>query len=217
MSLMDLDNNVVAALEKHIQEDKENAPTYNKEFFENLQKYRPTYHFIADIIIEHLAPKSIVDWGCGCGYILEKLKMRGIIDLAGVEGSEAAKPFIPESLVDHIIIADVLLVEKIGYDLAITIEVGEHLKISDSGRFVNAVCSSANKWIWFSAAQPGQVGTGHINLQPLCFWIDVFKEVGLFEPDWEKTYKIKQAMLQNHKLSLGFPWLRDNLLIFRRI
>ena len=75
MSLMDLDNNVVAALEKHIQEDKENAPTYDKEFFENLQKYRPTYHFIADIIIEHLAPKSIVDWGCGCGYILEKLQM----------------------------------------------------------------------------------------------------------------------------------------------
>jgi len=216
MNLMDLDDNVVAALEKHIQEDKESTPTYDAKFFQSLQKYRPTYHFIADIIAAYLKPTSVVDWGCGCGYILEKLQMHGITDLAGVEGSEEVRPFIPESLVDYIDIADVLLVERMDYDLAITIEVAEHLKTRDSARFVNAVCGSANKWVWFSAAQPGQVGTGHINCKDLCFWIDVFKEIGLFEPDWEKRYEISQAMLVNHQLVLGYPWLRDNFLLFRK-
>jgi hypothetical protein len=212
-----MNNSVIQALERHIQEDKESTPTYDKTFFQNLQKYRPTYHFIADIIAAYLKPTSAIDWGCGCGYILEKLQMHGITNLAGVEGSEEVRPFIPENLVDYIEIADVLLFQPSYYDLAISIEVAEHIEKKNAGRFVNAICGSADKWIWFSAGQPGQAGTGHINLQPLSYWEKVFSEIGLFEPDWEKTYEIKQAMLQNHKLSLGFSWLRDNLLIFRRI
>ena len=215
-----MNSDIIKALKQHIaddiESDKEVKSTYDQTFFQNLQKYRPTYHFIADIIAAHLAPKSAIDWGCGCGYVLEKLQMHGITDLAGVEGSEAVRPFIPESLVDYIDIADVLLVERVGYDLAISIEVAEHLKNSDSARFVNTVCSSANKWVWWSAAVPGQKGTGHINLQPLSYWESVFKEVGLFEPDWETTFKFKQAMLQNQQLSLGFYWLRDNFILFKR-
>jgi hypothetical protein len=212
-----MNNDIIKALEKHIAEDKEVAPTYDKDFFQSLQKYRPVYHFIADIIVAHLAPKSVVDWGCGCGYVLEKLKMQGITHLGGVEGSEEVRPFIPESLVDHIDIMDVLLIELFDYDLAITMEVAEHIPEKDAGRFVNTVCGSANKWVWWTAAVPGQDGTGHINCQPLSYWEEVFGEVGLFEPDWEKTYKLKQAMLQNHQLALGFPWLRDNFCLFRRI
>ena len=217
MGLLDLDDTVVAALEKHIQEDKESTPTYDAKFFQSLQKYRPTYHFIADIIAAYLAPRSVVDWGCGCGYILEKLQMHGITDLAGIEGSEEVRPFIPESLVDYIDIGDVLLIKRADYDLAITIEVAEHLNPKDSNKFVNAVCSSANKWVWWSAAVPGQDGTGHVNCQPLSFWEQRFKEIGLFEPDWEKTYEIKQAMLQNHKLMLGFNWLHSNFILFRHV
>ena len=215
---MTWEKDILQAFEKHVKEDSSDTTLYDSKFFQSLQKYRPLYHFLADMMAAHLKPiTTSIDWGCGCGFILEKLLGHGISDLIGIEGSAEVKPFIPESLKDKIIIADALLYQssKI-YDLAISIEVAEHIKLESSAKFVNTVCSSSSKWIWWSAAQIGQKGTGHINCQSLSFWEKIFEEVGLFEPDYEKIYKIKQGMLANHQLSLGFSWLRDNFLLFRR-
>ncbi len=215
---MTWEKDILATFEKHVKEDNSDTTLYDSSFFRSLQKYRPLYHFLADMMVAHLGPiTTSIDWGCGCGYILEKLQMHGITDLIGIEGSAEVKPFIPESLKDKIHIADVLLYADAGvYDLAISIEVAEHLHERDAGRFVNAVCSSASKFVWWSAAQPGQKGTGHITLKSPCFWIDVFKDVGLFEPDYEKTYELKCAMLVNHQLMLGYNWLHSNFILFRR-
>ena len=214
---MNWEDNLIKALESHIEEDQRDKPVYDEDFFNSLQKYRPTYHFLADIIVEHLKPRSVIDWGCGCGFLLEKLLEHGITDIHGIEGSEAAISSIPKDLIPFIDIADVLLCDAGGYDLAISIEVAEHIKEKNAAKFVNNICNSSNKYIWWTAAVPGQKGTGHVNLQPQSYWEDIFKEVGLFEPDYEKTYKIKQAMLQNQLLCLGFYWLRDNLCIWRKI
>jgi hypothetical protein len=205
------------ALQKHIDEDQDTMPQYDNAFFQSLQKYRPIYHFLGDLINIYLKPTSVIDWGCGCGYILEKLQMLGITDLGGIEGSKEVLPFIPPTLKDYIEINDVLLFDAKDYDMAITVEVAEHLHKKDSAKFVNSVSASANKWIWWSAAQIGQGGTGHINCQPLSFWESVFKEVGIFEPDWEKAYEIKQAMLGNHQLVLGYNWLHSNFILFRHV
>lgn len=211
-------DNLIKALEKHVQEDQQSEEMYNSDFFQSLQKYRPIYHFLADVIAAHLKPTSVIDWGCGCGFILEKLKMHGITDLKGIEGSKEVLEFIPENLKENIEIADVLLYkpEKV-YDLAITIEVAEHIESRNAAKFVNNICNSSNNMIWWTAAQIGQDGTGHINCQPASYWESIFKEVGLFEPDWEKTYELKQVMLQNQQLALGFPWLRDNFVLWRKI
>jgi len=214
---MNWEENIINLLEKHIAEDQDDKPMYDANFFKSLEKYRPIYHFLADIITTHLKPRSVIDWGCGCGYLLEKLLMNGITDIHGIEGSKEVVPFIPESLIPFINIADVLLCDSAGYDLAISIEVGEHLKEKDSAKFVNNICNSADKYIWWSAAQIGQNGTGHINCRPLSWWEKVFEEVGLFEPDWELTYQIKQEMLKNNLLVLGYNWLHSNLIIWRKI
>lgn len=212
---MTWEQTLINAFEKHINETKDNV-LYDSTFFQSLQKYRPLYHFLADIMFKYLKPESVIDWGCGSGFMLEGLHNHGITELCGIEGSEEVKPFIVPELKDKIHIVDVLLYQSGVYDLAISVEVAEHLHEKDAGRFVNTVCGSASKWVWWTAAQPGQGGTGHINCQPLSYWEAVFSEIGLFKPDWELTYTIKQAMLQNHQLCLGFPWLRDNLIIFRR-
>ena len=209
---------IIKALEKHIESDKPTKTSYGKQFYQSLLKYRPTYHFLADIISANFKPGGVLDWGCGCGFILEKLKMHGITNLLGIEGSSDVKEFIPDNLKENILIADVLTyTPSQKYDLSVTIEVAEHLQLKDSARFVNNICNYTNENIWWTSAVPGQKGTDHINLQPLSWWISIFKEVGLFEPEWELTYSIKQDMLKNHQLCLGFPWLRDNLVIFKKI
>ena len=214
---MNWENNIIEALERHIEEDPPSDTMYDKQFFKNLLKYRPAYHFLADLIAAHIKPTSVIDFGCGCGFILEKLMMHGITDVYGIEGSKEVEPFIPDMLRSNIIIADILLADLSKYDLAITIEVAEHLKTHDSAKFVNNICNASNNLIWWSAAAPGQAGTGHVNCQSLCWWVDVFEEVGLFEPDYERTYYLKQEMLQNRQLSLGFSWLRDNFCLWRKI
>jgi len=215
-----MSNNAIEALEQHIKADQQPNEGYDKvythSFFQSLIKYRPEYHYIADIITTYFKPTSIIDWGCGCGYILEKLKMNGVQDVYGIEGSKDALEFVPDSIKENVIIGDVLLHDAKVYDMAISIEVAEHLEEKNSARFVNSICNSASKYIWWSAAQIGQGGTGHINCQPLSYWQEIFEEISLFEPDWEMNYKIKQELLKNSQIAMGFSWLHSNLIVFRR-
>ena len=43
---------------------------YDSEFFRSHLKYKPIYDFIGDMIITYFEPKSVADFGCGCGFSL---------------------------------------------------------------------------------------------------------------------------------------------------
>lgn len=59
------------------------------------------------------------------------------------------------------------------FDLAYCFEVAEHLPEAMADRLVAFLCAIA-PIVVFSAAAPGQGGTGHINEQPAQYWIDRF-------------------------------------------
>ena len=65
-----------------------------------------------------------------------------------------------------------------GFDLAYCFEVAEHLP-PELGRKLVDFLSRCAPLVAFSAAQPGQGGTGHINEQPRQYWIDQFATVGM--------------------------------------
>ena len=191
---------------------------YDEEFFKSHLKYRPIYGFIADIMMSYFNPKSVVDFGCGCGFLLERLHQHGVSDLLGIEGSEKVEEFweaeLPASLLNSLVVADILDMDSIKeHDLAICMEVAEHISEKYASDLVKIIANASSKWVWFTAAQLGQGGTGHVNLKPLHYWTNLFEEVSDFRVDWELTYKIKQEMLKNHVLTLGFPWFRDNCLV----
>ena len=60
-------------------------------------------------------------------------------------------------------------------DLAICVEVAEHLHPERSASFVRELCLLAPA-VLFGAALPRQGGSGHINCRPHSFWIALFAE-----------------------------------------
>jgi len=59
-------------------------------------------------------------------------------------------------------------------DLAICLEVLEHLKSNTANKVFSEMCNKSQV-ILFSAAVPGQGGTGHINEKPKEYWIEEFR------------------------------------------
>ena len=210
------ESDLISSLENYNTEPKK--VLYDAEFFKSHLKYRPIYGFIADIMMSYFDPKSVVDFGCGCGFLLERLSQHGVSNILGIEGSEKVEAFwkaeLPGALRKNLVIADILNLDYTKeYDLAVCMEVAEHIEASHAADLVTIIARSSSKHIWFTAASPGQGGTGHVNLKPIHYWSNLFEEISDFKSDWELTYKIKQEMLKNHTLVLGYPWFRDNLII----
>ena len=127
-------------------------------------------------IIKILNPKSIVDFGCGIGTFLNVFKQYGVKDVLGIDG-----PWVNKSLLLKYIDAEEFqesnLEEEIKlskkYDLAVSLEVAEHLSMDSANIFAQNLINSGNV-ILFSAAIPNQGGQNHINEQWLTYWEAIF-------------------------------------------
>jgi hypothetical protein len=90
------------------------------------------------------------------------------------------------------------------FDIALSLEVAEHLPDQRAQRFVHDLCRLAPIVI-FSAAIPGQGGTGHVNEQWPDYWYHLFEAEG-FVVDSGFRYTIwDDDRIEN--------WYRQNILI----
>jgi SAM-dependent methyltransferase len=123
-------------------------------------------------------PKSVVDVGCGTGTFLSIFQENGVNEILGLEGKwlDKTKLQVDESF---ILITD--LEKPFTYpkkfDLALCLEVAEHLSESSSDIIVNTLTNLSDV-IVFSAAVPGQIGQGHINEQWVGYWQKKFAKKG---------------------------------------
>ena len=136
---------------------------------------------ISNSIILQFSPKSVIDVGCGTGALLAAFRERGYL-VAGIEYSDAGL---------HYCRARGLIVTKFDieqdvptsmfagpqYDIAISLDVAEHLPEKVADRYVGLLCGLSSIVI-FSAATPGQGGTDHVNEQPHSYWIEKFSACG---------------------------------------
>lgn len=95
-------------------------------------------------------------------------------------------------------------------DLALCLEVAEHLPPPMGDDLVRFLASRAST-IVFSAAHPGQGGTGHLNEQPKSYWIDRFEQAGGTH-DELGSQRLVDAM---ERYELTRPWYRENAMVFR--
>ena len=161
--------------------EKEIKDIYNEEFWEanhGNYNYRSA-KIILPILFKYYKPNSIIDVGCGIGTWLKAASELGVNKFIGIDGNEIEENFLLVSRkyikIDNLETHKNANNEK--YDLAISIEVAEHLHNNCSFDFIKTLTSYSDV-ILFSAAIPYQEGEHHINCQPPQFWVDIFKKYG---------------------------------------
>lgn len=139
---------------------------------------------------------KIIDVGCGPGIYVKALREAGH-DVIGIDPDKKC-PEIIRSMFD----------EDGKYDLALCLEVAEHIDESLSDDIVRKLTDIAPVII-FSAAVPGQGGHGHINCQPKEYWEHKFGKLN-FVVDKDKTENFINFMRKGYHMG----WLTNNVQIF---
>jgi len=180
---------------------------YDRDFQElirtgSLQSARVVVPLVMDLV----APQSVVDVGCGSGSWLSVFAEAGVRNLVGLEGSPADSEVadVEPSLIQ---VCDLSKSFHLGrtFDLAMSLEVAEHLPEDSATVFIESLAELAPV-ILFSAAVPGQGGVGHLNEQWPTYWADHFAKLG-----FETFDCLRDRVWQDGRIEW---WYRQNLLLF---
>jgi SAM-dependent methyltransferase len=180
---------------------------YDQEFYTRfLPVVTSSAEVVAPIMIESVAPSSVLDVGCGSGAWLEAFARRGVVDVFGVDFS-AARP--AASLIGAERLREADLNEPLRlqrrFDLALCLEVAEHLPQRAADTLVESLVAHAPV-VLFSAAIPFQGGTGHQNEQWPNYWVKKFQHHGFHVCDF-----VRERVWSDQRVAW---WYAQNLLLF---
>lgn len=122
-------------------------------------------------LADKLAPNSVIDVGCGPGIYLVPFALRGK-RVFGIDACPTGGEWLRPEQFERV---DLRFPYKarMRFDLALCLEVAEHLEAKWAERLVDTLCDCADT-ILFTGATPGQGGTNHYNEQPHAYWLDLF-------------------------------------------
>ncbi|MER3452772.1 MAG: hypothetical protein C4321_03245, partial [Chloroflexota bacterium] len=156
------------------------VPTrYDRAFFEELADATcASADAVAPLLVDLVRPASVLDVGCGTGTWLAAFRRLGIEDVFGIDGGEIT-PSMLEIPAACFARADLSRPFDLGrrFDLALCLEVGEHLPAGAADALVGSLTAHAPV-VAFSAAIPFQGGAGHVNEQWPGWWAARFAERG---------------------------------------
>lgn len=149
---------------------------YTKEFYDFKKGWtHRSAEIITSALLEYFKPQSVIDVGCGTGTWLAAFRNQGIGDVIGVDGE-----YVDESMLEipreNFLPFDLSTPLEIDrkFDLAISLEVAEHLDGTHADRFVNTLTDLA-PIVLFSGAIPHQGGVNHVNEQWQDYWAGKFE------------------------------------------
>lgn len=179
---------------------------YKEEYFGDRMSFKEkVYPEISKTIQKMFEPTSVIDVGCGNGVLGGGFNCTYF----GIEGSDAgieatikrgydcAKRDLRESF---------FLATK--FDLAVSIEVAEHLEEQYADVFVNTLCGASDTIVLTASSEDGY---SHFNVQPKSYWISKFKEKG-FVYNGGMTMSLVSELKK--VIPSGLSYLYDNLMVF---
>lgn len=159
-------------------------------------------------IISLLHPRSVVDVGCGLGAWLAAFIKAGVSDIQGVDGDYVDRSMLaipPEKFRAHDLTTPLRLDRT--FDLAVSLEVAEHLPESAAETFVDSLTRLAPEGaIVFSAAVPGQGGNHHVNERWPSWWAAKFAARGFMPAD-----ALRPSVWAEHSVEW---WYRQNTILY---
>jgi hypothetical protein len=180
--------------------------SYSKKFFDEMETGAlQSARAVLPMVFDLLAPRSIVDIGCGRGAWLRVAMDPGML-AEGLDGAyvDRGDLLIPQ---DRFLEADLSRPFQTPrcYDLAPCLEVAEHLPYKAARSLISELTAAAPA-VLFSAAIPGQPGTRHINPQFPEYWQKLFAEHGYVALDALRPRIYSDARVE--------PWYAQNMLLY---
>jgi SAM-dependent methyltransferase len=182
------------------------SPIYTKEFFKMIQKqnWKGALRIVPKVL-ELIQPTSVIDIGCGTGEFLAAFCEHGIKDILGIDGEYVRNLLvIPQEYFMPFDLCQPFTLERT-YDMAICLEVAEHLPPKSASGFIASLTRLAPV-ILFSAAIPYQGGNRHLNEQWPEYWATLFRQQGFVPID-----ALRRSIW--HESDIPF-WYRQNMLFF---
>ncbi len=176
---------------------------YDTRFFEGRSSsVESSAEVLVPLMHRLFAPRSVVDVGCGDGAWLAQWLRSGVARIQGIDG-----PWVQQNVlkipINYFCAQDLNQPFSMSecFDLCTSFEVAEHLAPENAAIFVKSL-TQLSDLVVFSAAVPGQGGTGHTNEQWQEYWIDQFAACDYLAIDaisphvWTST-SVQPCYLQN--------------------
>jgi SAM-dependent methyltransferase len=159
-------------------------------------------------LVQLAGPQSVVDLGCGLGAWLSVFSELGVQALLGVDGDDVPRDelMIPPARFLASDLTTPLQLDRT-FDLALSLEVAEHLPPGAAETFVETLARAAPVVV-FSAAIPLQGGTGHVNEQWQTYWARLFSARGLVAVD-----AVRPVFWDDERIEW---WYRQNTIVYVR-
>jgi len=191
-----------------IQMPGQRAARYDKAFYDDFTASSlRSGEIVLGALLERYALRSVLDVGCGVGTWLKAASNLGVPTLRGFDG-----PWVDDSQ----LLVDPASFTRINFespqwpdfgavDLAMSLEVAEHLSPAQGHILVERLCKSAPA-VLFSAAIPQQGGEGHQNEQWQSYWANIFASHG-----YKPSLFLRRLTWANADVNF---WYRQNMVLY---
>lgn len=150
--------------------------SYDAGFYDVIRAGSQASAAVVAPLVAALIPDGarVIDVGCGEGWWAQAFADLGA-EVIGIDGAYVETSPLGDRFIRHDL--NTALPEHLAgrFDLAVSLEVAEHLDPARARSFVADLCALA-PIVLFSAAIPGQGGTGHVNEQWPAYWVELFTE-----------------------------------------